>query len=424
LAIVGIVVALLQPQSAAACGPICGQVRVVGAELHDDAGIWPMRGVQLFLPQFGINGKTFRDGNYAAALADGSLTFWLDKASGYLHANLLRVFVDMPSRNTDGSLFTPTSYATLHDVAERAAQRGMRLGLVLHNSADWNMAPEEFDWLDGLLVSFGASGELERIAYISADNEINNHCTNNGGDCFDNGTTHNAQNYIDGAIAWTASFAQIVKARAPQMLVTTGISTEKIDLDNVRAAFNFFRRASDGRRLSDLIDFLSPHNYSGQAEPVIDDLRLGAGYTGVVILEEYGFPTDPVPRNPLWTEGAFRCRLGPFSPECVNTAPYFVAKSTLAITTKSYAGSVAWTLADIGEKNVSNACTKANVSSDLWTGLFAIGGAYCNGGTYSRTLGQPKATGFLVCVLHTRDVNRCDDPANPFFRVILPLVAT
>ncbi len=420
---ISLLVALLQPQPVAACGAICGQVRVVGAELRDDAGTWRMRGVQLFLPQFGINGKTFRDANYAAALADGSLNFWLDKASGYLHANLLRIFVDMPSLNSDGSVFTPTSYATLHDFAERAAQRGMRLGIVLHNSADWSMAPEEATWLDGMLVSFLARGELERIAYVSADNEINNHCTNSGGDCFDNGTSYNAQSYIDGAIAWTTTFAQIVKVRTPQMLVTTGISTELIDFDHVRAAFDFFRRASDGRRLSDLIDFVSPHNYSGQAGPLINDMRIGQGYTGVVILEEYGFPTDPVPRNPLWTEGRFSCRLGPFNPECVNTAPYFVAKSTMAITTKSYAGSIAWMLADIGEKNVSNACTRTNLPFDLWTGLFAIGGAYCDGGTYSRTFGQPKATGFLVCVLHTRDVNHCDDPANPFFRVILPFVA-
>lgn len=422
LAIVSMFGALAPLPVAAACAPICGQVRIVGAELHDDGGLWRMRGVQLFLPQFGINGKTFRDDNYAAALADGSLTFWLDKASSYLHANLLRIFVDMPSLRSDGSLNTPTSYATLHDMAERVAQCGMRLGLVLHNSADWSVSNEEAVWLDGLLASFSARGELGRIAYISADNEINNHCSNNGGDCFDTGVAHDAQRYVDGAITWTATFAQIVKARAPRMLVTVGISTELIDLDNTRAAFNFFRQASDGRRLADLVDFLSPHNYSGQAGPVIDDLRIGAGYAGVVILEEYGFPTDPVPRNALWTEGPLSCRLGPFNPECTNTAPYFVARSTVAIATKSYAGSVAWTLADIGEKDVSNACTNTSIPFDLWTGLFAIGGVYCAGGTYSRAPGQPKATGFLVCVLHTGDVQRCDDPANAFFRTILPLV--
>jgi hypothetical protein len=80
-------------------------------------------------------------------------------------------------------------------------------------------------------------------------------------------------------------------------------------------------------------------------------------------------------------------------------------------------------LADIAEKNVSNACTSIAVPFDLWTGLFAIGGAYCDGGTSSRTLGQPKTTGFLVCALHTRNLNRCEDPGHPFFHVMFPRIA-
>src|SRR5215212_1408102 len=102
---------------AAACTPTlpssCGQVRALSdGSLADDGGRWIMRGVQFFLPQYGINGKTLRDDNYAAALADGSLAFWLGRAQGYLRANLLRVFVDMPD-TVDGSatVITPTSYS-------------------------------------------------------------------------------------------------------------------------------------------------------------------------------------------------------------------------------------------------------------------------------------------------------------------------
>src|SRR6266508_3587830 len=130
------------PVTAGACSPAapgtCGQVRVeAGGMLADDAGRWTMRGVQFFLPRFGINGKTLWDHNYAAALADGTLAYWLDKAHGYLRANMLRVYVDLPHRAQDGTIVIPTSAAMLYDFALNANARGMRLGLVLHNSADW-----------------------------------------------------------------------------------------------------------------------------------------------------------------------------------------------------------------------------------------------------------------------------------------------
>src|SRR6476646_4171620 len=114
----------------------CGQVRALAdGTLADDSGRWPMRGVQFFLPQYGINDKTLRDDNYAAARDDGSLAFWLGRAQGYLRANMLRVFVDLPD-TVGGSttVITPTNYSTLHDFAIQADARGLRLGLVLHNS--------------------------------------------------------------------------------------------------------------------------------------------------------------------------------------------------------------------------------------------------------------------------------------------------
>ena len=108
----------------------CGQVRALAdGTLADDGGRWIMRGVQFFLPQYGINGKTLRDANYAAAREDGSLDFWLGRAQGYLRANMLRVFVDLPD-NVGGSttIITPTSYSTLYDFATQANAHGMRSG--------------------------------------------------------------------------------------------------------------------------------------------------------------------------------------------------------------------------------------------------------------------------------------------------------
>src|SRR5215212_4765233 len=120
---------------AATCNPTlpssCGQVRALAdGTLADDSGRWTMRGVQFFLPQYGINGKTLRDDNYAAARDDRSLDFWLERAQGYLRANMLRVFVDLPDIGST-ALITPTSYSTLYDFATAASARGMRLGLVL-----------------------------------------------------------------------------------------------------------------------------------------------------------------------------------------------------------------------------------------------------------------------------------------------------
>ncbi len=408
---------------AAQCAAPCGQVRVAGTLLADDAGVWRMRGVQFFLPQYGINAKTFADPNYELAVANGSIDHWLERASGYLHANVLRIFVDLPAPRGDGTIATPTSYATLLDFAARAQSRGMRLAISLHNSADWSMTPERAAWIDGLLQAFAAQGRMAQIAYLNADNEINNHCANSGRDCFDATEQHNAQRYVDGALAWTIGVRAVVKARAPHMLVTAGISTEMIDADATRAVFNYYRPDSAGRRLVDVLDFLAPHNYSGGAASVIDDLRISQGYAGPVVLEEFGFPTDPAPRNPLWTEGPPACRLNPLAAACANTAPWFVATSLVAVDTKGYAGAIAWMLADMAEKNVPNACLASDVPFDLWTGLFAIGGAYCAGGTYSVLPGQPKATAFLVCWAYAGDVNRCDDPQQPLYRTRLPMIA-
>jgi hypothetical protein len=399
---------------AATCNPAlpssCGQVRaLVDGTLADDGGRWTMRGVQFFLPQYGINGKTLRDNNYAAARDDGSLDFWLERAQGYLHANMLRIFVDLPD-TVGGSttIITPTSYITLHDFAIAANARGMRLGLVLHNSADWSMTEPRASWIAGLLDYFAERGSLPILAYLSADNEINNHCANSGQDCFDAVQGFDAQAYIDGALGWVAQFRGVVKSRAPQLLVTAGISSEMIDADLTRAAFNFFRPDSQGHNMAELVDVLAPHNYSGGATAIIGDLRVGAAYRGAVVLEEFGFPTDPRPRDPSWTEGPTLCAASPLLAECAATAPFFVETNLRAQQSSGgYAGGSAWMLADMREKDTATACGDPNKSFALWTGLFAIGGTYCDGGTFSRNVGQPKATALRVCIAYTGSFSAC-----------------
>jgi hypothetical protein len=381
----------------------CGHVSVQGNQLVDLAGVWQMRGVQFFLPQFGINEKTFHTANYASAKADGSLVYWLDRAQHYLHANLLRIFVELPYES-GGTVITPTDYATLFDFATLANHRGMRLGISLHNSADWNMSEARANWIRGLIDYFDARGGLATLAYVSADNEINNHCSRGGADCFDSDGQHNASAYINGAIEWTARVRSVVKGRLPQLLVTVGISTEMRDVDNTRGAFNFFRRDSQGRTLASLVDFLSPHNYGGGAAGIVEDIRY-AGFAGPVVLEEYGFPSDPLTQHPSRTEGALICRIDPNNAVCVNTAPFYVEQNIIAMRSRGYAGGVAWMLADMREKNSGSACSSKPF--DLWTGLFAIGGTYC-GGTFNTALGHPKATAVRVCAFHVGSVAACD----------------
>jgi hypothetical protein len=412
---------------AAVCNPAlpssCGQVRTLAnGTLADDSGTWTMRGVQFFLPQYGINGKTLRDDNYAAARDDGSLDFWLERAQAYLHANMLRVFVDLPSTESS-TVITPTSYSTLHDLATAANARGMRLGLVLHNSADWNMTEPRAGWIAGLLDYFAERGSLPTLAYLSADNEINNHCANNGKDCFDIGQGFDAQTYINGAVGWVAQFRSLVKSRAPQLLVTVGISSEMIDADLTRAAFDFFRPDSQARTLATLIDFLAPHNYSGGGAAIIKDFRIGAAYRGAVVLEEFGFPTDPRPRDPSWTEGSRLCAASPLQAECAATAPFFVETNLRAQRIGGYAGGSAWMLADMREKDTATACGDPNKSFALWTGLFAIGGTYCDGGTTSRNVGQPKATALRVCIAYIGSFSACTAGTPFVVRGYLPSVA-
>ncbi len=203
----------------------CGQVHARGYKLYDDAGHWPVNGVQFFLPQYGINTWTFYDHNYAAATAD--IDRWLDVARDGLAAQTLRIFVELPSNGT-----TPTSHATLYDFARRANTRGMRLGVVIQNSSDFRMTSERRQWLSGLLDYFAARQATQLLAYISAANEINNWCDRR--DCFDGNP-----GYLNGAIEWVAHVVSVVKPRG--ILTTVGMATEVADTDGRPAWHNFHR---------------------------------------------------------------------------------------------------------------------------------------------------------------------------------------
>lgn len=386
---------------AAACTTpkTCGQVYVGPSEttwFKDSRGIWRVKGVQFFLPKFGINDKTFHNGNYNASVADGSLDFWLNTASDRLGANMLRIFVELPSKRSDGTIRTPTSVTTVYDFATRANAHGMRLGISLHNSADWSMTSERRAWIAGLIKYFKDRQALPIIAYLNADNEINNHCSG-GKDCFDG-----EQSYINGAISWVSNFYSVVKLADPSLLVTVGMSSEMTDGDGTRAAFNYYKKTnSSGIALVDKVDFLSPHNYGGGAVGILNDLRFN-GYTKPVLLEEYGYPTDPYkPSQNYYLEGGPQCyeqrEFFARPPACNFSGTYFVHENLHGVRVTSYAGASAWMLADVKEKDTSDACTKK--PSDLWTGLFSIGGTYC-GGTF-RTTGQEKTTGRQV-ILHHR----------------------
>lgn len=356
----------------------CGQVYASGYLLYDAYGRWPANGVQFFLPEYGINGWTFENERYW--LSTANIDHWLDVARDQLSARTLRVFVDLPSGTV-----TPTSHKTIYDFALRANARGMRLGLVLHNSSSFSMTDERRNWITGLIAYFDQRGAKPLIAYASADNEINNHC--GGKDCFDNNPA-----YVDGANAWVADFVALF--RGSGILTTVGLSSEVASSDTQPAWYDFHKADSSGRTMAASVDFISPHNYGGGAYGVFNDLRYVLGYQRPIMLEEFGYPTDPVGRYSTATEGSAVCRDQPLSSGCSNTAPYFVEISLKAIREVDYAGGVAWMLADVSQKS----CDTSH--NDLWTGLFKAGAGYCGGTTTTDPSGQ-KATGYRVRLHHS-----------------------
>ena len=167
--------------------------------------------------------------------------------------------------------------------------------------------------------------------------------------------------------------------------------------------------SSVGLQLASIVDFISPHNYGGTAGIVKTQVN-AYGYAKPVLLEEYGYATDPVPQQAVYSEGPVICRQDTSNGSCGNRAPRFVSDNIYYVETQGYAGGIAFMIADVAEsfkvipgtstsKDCSNPDVYQGLPFDWFTGLFAVGGTYC-GGTYATAPGALKSTGYLVCMYH------------------------
>lgn len=390
-----------------------GQVELCGRRLCVGDALWSPNGVQYFLPARGINGKTFCDTNYADD--DDERTFWMNKADREIFADTVRIFAYAP----DNPDCTP-SVATLFDFAIEAEERGMRIGLVIHNiGMGFTFTQEQKDWLREVHDAFergiiNGKPALELIAYINVSNEINNYCSADA-DCFVTDTQEQtAASYVNDAVNWVREVTRFIRNDLDSpILLTVGMSTELPRNDGSSGAVNFFERDDRQSALVQFVDFLSPHNYGAGGTVVMQEIR--AKSTLPVLLEEYGYATDPYdagnepPGANTWTEGLpeWNCAQNPFDPICDNTAPQFIGLNIVAMQTEGYSGGMAFMLTDMDARSCSGAF-------DLYTGLFTEGQSEyeCNvgGGTYTRGIGTLKTTGRLVRDFHAP------------YRVFLPLI--
>jgi hypothetical protein len=474
-------------------GPGSGQVRVKGKQLVLDAASrpWAVNGVQLILPSHGINGGSFSAATLDDPLATAERREWLERAE-QIGVQTIRIYLDMPG---DAHLVPAPRPEQIYAFARNElAPRGMRLALVIHNSGQFDDPDgRKMAWLRALLDRFGglssarAPGQgagwhppIDRtylLAYINADNEINIHrhavdamipgspyCRPDDPtipqideDCFDHPNPEQRRRYIQAALGWVALVRGTVKQHrtGQRVLVTAGMSVdlEKDILGDGRsAALNYFIRIAgeDGRRLpslADLVDFIAPHSYTAQpyweiVEPIERDQPF---FAKPILLEEFGYPTDPIaqpdPQRPaeykdtslnlrMLADGSLRlvpnrqglpagedvnklCRylpkLGSFgdSPKrCNPSAPYVVQMNLEAIFDLRYmAGGIAFMLADSNEKDDHRkqcyaAETQQQLSKNLFSGLFATNSSYRCGGTVNVGRGQIKNTGYRVCVAY------------------------
>lgn len=386
---------------------VVGQVQVCDQRLCVGDGVWSPSGVQFLLPARGINSKTFCNSNYASDRTER--LFWLNQTAIVLFARTLRIYAYAPGNNDCDAAISP---ATLLDFAQLASNRGMRIGLVIHNiGMGFTFTQEQRDWLRSVHTAFASteiSGQsaLEVLAYINISNEINKYCSGNDDyDCFVQGSsTYTPTTYINEAVAWVRDVSQFIKndLQSP-VLVTVGMSTEARRPDESTGAINFFQEDAQGQRIVDYVDFLSPHNYAGGAGKVMNELNSKANRKPV-LLEEYGYPTDPYnnsegfPGNSR-TEGPFEanCGVNPIEKaQCARTAPFFVKSNILDMQSRGYAGGIAFMVADMDERQ----CGRV---PNLYTGLFTEGDSNygCNGqGTYTRGKGTLKTTGRIVRDFH------------------------
>jgi hypothetical protein len=387
-----------------------GQVVLCEQRLCVDNDLWSPNGVQYFAPDRGINGKTFCGEIYSEDDIDRE--FWLDKAKDELFADMLRIYAYAPGHPDCTEAITATQ---LLDFAQEADDRGLRVGLVIHNiGMGFTFTQEQKDWLREIHNTFESNqingiSATSTIAYINVSNEINNYCSV-GADCFvTDAPGQTAQSYINDAVNWVREVTRFIRNDLDSpILLTVGMSTELSRNDGSTGAVNFFAEDDQGSTLAHFVSFLSPHNYGAGGITIMQEIR--AERTLAVLLEEYGYPTDPYdarnepPGAATWTEGRpeFDCGQNPFDPICDNTAPQYVWLNITAMQTTGYSGGVAFMLTDMDERR----CTR---SSDLYTGLFTVGeDEYgCDpdpdneGGTLARGRGTMKTTGRVVRHFHT-----------------------
>lgn len=432
------------------------QVYASGRRLYLAGERFNLDGVQFFLtsPGLGINAKTFRQAefshssgpiqdfnpvafvNSSAEKPDGrrgARAYFMDRARNGLHAQTLRIYVDLPGDGDNRGATNEFFQRNLYRFAREADQLGLRLGVVIHNSANFEMTTQKRDWISEFIRCFRGQGvagcgttDLTRvIAYVSADNEINRHC--DGGDqrnCYAD------QSYANAANNWVFEVKEIFDDyNNPErpIPVTVGLSTEigNVTLEEMIAIFT---DANATRQLDQIVNFISPHNYGGGGRAIFREIN-AQGILNPVVLEEYGFATDPIQRieiingkeTAIYREEVL-CRQAPYTEECNNTATQFVEANIDAIQEENFAGGVAFMLADVfGDKQGKNCNLRdreRGMVPDYFSGLYTVGGDYC-GGTYIGFFGMPKTTAFRVCLHHTgNDINRCK--ALEFSVIFLP----
>ncbi len=438
----------------------CGQVSVTDqTNFSDVAGVWRGRGVQVFLPEYELGGESFFVRNYfdpdpkkaTPELPYGPVNpdveTLLNAAQHGVKANFVRIFVDLPGDSSKvASIDAILNFLTAANIHQ------LRVGIVMHNSsrANPNMAyfrdnyfkmdltgtplvlpscagrpttptptPTPVNqirkqWIQAFITCVTNKNLSDVVAYVSADNEINNHCNQTGiaydgttpvegrVDCF---AASQFPGYDALAQRWVREFNALFVGTG--IMTTVGLSTEMYTegRDDGPAtpepipivATRFFDASTGEQSLNASVTFLSPHNYGGKGLDIKAAIGVARGPNPLkpVVLEEYGHATDPLAEgvassntatpatssppsisHPENTEGKRSClvfyiggRSMPVIPfYCYKVASYFIGVNALSIRTNGYAGGAAFMLTDVYPA-AGQSCKKP----DYYTGLYSIG---------------------------------------------------
>jgi|GEM_PF-3205360 len=451
----------------------CGQVAASGRNFTDDVGVWRGKGVHVFLPDYELGGESFYVRNYfnpktaalqaPLGLVRPDVETLLNAAQHGVKANFVRIFVDLPG----DSLKVPEKVASIDAILDfliAANRHKLRVGIVMHNSSkakpdiayfrdnyfkmDLTGTPLVLpscagqlttptptptpinqirkQWIQAFITCVTNRNLSDVVAYVSADNEINNHCNQPGiayngttpvegrVDCF---AASKFPGYDALAQRWVREFNALFVGTG--IMTTVGLSTEMytegIDRqpaipENVDDAVGRFFEASTGEQpLYDSVTFLSPHNYGGAGPNIIVAIRAAEAPLvplKPVMLEEYGHATDPFVEgvkssnivtpaasptpvtsptpsviHPNNTEGASGCVLlyqvgypaNPFYPRCANVAPWYIGVNAKSIRENGYAGGAAFMLTDVYPTGAGPVADESCKKPDYYTGLYSIG---------------------------------------------------